>query len=103
MVNAVGNIFYFEAHWLFAWRYWQVSEVLLRVRSKSMCSNWVHYLLNGVVSLLIFANYGWSIMDSFINQDKLEEYYLVWFPFTFILLDAFVLSVAVIRVYRVLR
>jgi len=68
-----------------------------------MCSNKVHYLFNGVVSSILLANYAWSIMDYFDDHEKLAKYYWVWIPFFFLLFDAFVLLVAVVRVYRVLR
>ena len=68
-----------------------------------MFSERVQNLLNGAMTFLIFASAVWSIIDRLFNHARTAKYYGLWLPVAFILIDAFVLSMAVFRVYRVLR
>ena len=52
----ISNLFYLEAHWIFCWRYWKVSELLAQVtKTPSRCSMRFVEAANVVVSSMIFV------------------------------------------------
>jgi hypothetical protein len=103
IIAAIGTGLYYETHWLFAWRYWQVAEVLSRVRGKSCCSNCCILSINVVVCILIAVNFFLTAYNDVFNDGKYGKLTFIYLPTAFPTTLSFILSIAVFRVYRLLR
>jgi len=100
--EGVGWFLYFEVHWIFVWRYWCVSESLANVRAKAWCRPWVNNAFFILVTCFTLVVYTADTIYDGMYSIHAESYY-VWFPLGLITFDAFVLLVAVLRVWRILR
>ena len=74
-----------------------------RVRGKSCCSNGVILAINISVCLLIAIDFFFAGYNDVVNNGAYKIITFIWIPMVFIVTDAFVLLVAVFRVWRVLR
>ena len=99
--SLLKSIFY-EAHWLLAWRYFQVSENMSRIQSTSYCNDCAIWTFNILVSLTIVTTFfGFEYLARARHITKNTEIY--FFPEPFIILDIAVMLTGLIRVRSILR
>jgi hypothetical protein len=73
-LDSLEKFLYYEVHWLFAWRYWQVSETLARVRGTSFCNNCMIYAFNLLITAVIFANYTLAVFEESLMNNTSWRY-----------------------------
>ena len=56
MLNCFGGFIFYEAHWLFSWRYWEVSEFLASQNGRKVIGKNGMLAINIMVTLLILAD-----------------------------------------------
>ena len=104
VMSCVANFLFYEAQWIFAWRYWKVSELLSKSRTdKQLLNDTGIVVVSVVMSILILVN---MTVDCyfFLTRDYNGAHFThQWFPFTFMLIDAVVMCVAVFRVWNILK
>ena len=100
-----GDILYFQAHWVFCWRYWKVANLLARVmRTKKHFSVGCVTLSNYIMAVLICVNYICALTNRLTVKSR--SIIIVTedaFPCAFIILDSLVLGLAVFRVREMLK
>jgi len=95
----IGDILYFEAHWIFCWRYWKVANLLARVKKDK------HYFQpriiegsNWLMTALILAGYGSALINRLTDGSNKAVVVTteVALPCIFILIDMVVLGCSVL-------
>ena len=105
-----GSWCYYQAHWMFSWRYFKVSQLLSSMINQN-CGNSKIVLnsIDAVMSILIAANFAAFIYiaagDPNIDWSHDPGYNTTWtlLPLVFTAIDSVVLLVAVFRVWFLLR
>ena len=95
--NGVSKFIFYEAHWVFALRYWEVAELLAKQQNgKSCCKQWQLNIINFLVSIILLVN--WSVYgyagyhDNYENATKfLLNLFGDYLPFVFMMTDALLL------------
>ena len=102
-VAELGSFLYYEGHWLFAWRYFKISESVAKIRTKALCAAWQAWVFFAVMTVLNAINYGYGMVV--VSQKINGSLYItnIWFPVFLLNFSAILLLVAVIRVWRILR
>jgi hypothetical protein len=104
VISAINDFIHQEAHFIFAWRYWQVSEILSRrINQTQILSDCVLKGLLVTVTLCLLTN---EIFEVIIRLDNEQSKSLVtqgYFPLALFLLEAVLIAGSVIRVWLILR
>ena len=100
----LSQILFFQAHWNFSLRYWQVSEIIYRWKvQRSICTDCVLHSVNVVMTILISVNFIAAGIAFYYLKWQAVYVTMVLMPLVFMLIDSVVLIVAVVRVFCLLK
>ena len=100
----LSQILFFQAHWNFSLRYWQVSEIIYRWKvQRSICNDCALHSVNIAMTILISANFIVAGIAFYYYRWFPVFVTMVWMPLLFMLIDSVVLIVAVVRVFCLLK